>query len=76
MMLPYSAMAFDYVTYQSRPGMPTPSSNGPLPSELGMSNGSSTSFTHSWLVPNQDFGDANITIQHNQQAIDPGHVMQ
>jgi hypothetical protein len=60
-MLPYSAgAAIDYTAaYQSRPGA------GGV--GLSSSNGGA-SFTHSWLVPSQDFKP------NQQEAIEPGHV--
>lgn len=66
-MLPFTAVAIDYAAYQSRPGLPA----------IGSSTAAAAvAFTHSWLVPNEEFVvNFKADDQHQaQQPLDPGHV--
>jgi hypothetical protein len=66
-MLPFTAVAaIDYAAYQSRPGLPA----------IGSSTAAAVAFTHSWLVPNEEFVvNFKADDQHQpQQILDPGHV--
>ena len=67
-MLPFTAVAaIDYAAYQSRPGLPAIGSSTTV---------AAVAFTHSWLVPNQEFvGNFNDDQHQAQQSIDPGHVI-
>lgn len=67
-MMPYTS-AMDFSTYQQRPEFT------PMITTMGMPLGSSSSLTHSWLVPTKDSCN-EIYKQHNavMQNLNPGHV--
>lgn len=67
--MPYSS-AMDFSAYDQRPDF-TPI----ITTTRGMSVGSSSSLTHSWLVPTKDLSNDNYNQQNAvMQSLNTGHV--